>query len=90
MFCKSFLKFSTLAISLFFRRHEEEEAAKMADSEARRQAELAQVEQELEVLKVRQIERKKEREIEEREFAERRRQGKSFEIHFLTHNSRLR
>lgn len=36
----------------------------MADSEARRQAELAQVEQELEVLKQRQIERKKEREIE--------------------------
>jgi hypothetical protein len=56
------------------KRHEAEQEAKMADSEERRKAELQKVEQELEVLKQRQIERKKEREVEEREFAERRKQ----------------
>lgn len=56
------------------KRHEEEQAAKIQDYEERRKQELHQVEQDLEVLKVRQIERKKQREIEEQEFAERRRQ----------------
>jgi troponin T len=46
----------------------------MHDSEERRKAELAQVEGELELLKQRQIERRKQREIEEAEAAERRRQ----------------
>jgi troponin T len=55
------------------KRHLEEEDAKMQENEARRREELATVEQELEILKQRQIERKKEREVEEAEFAERRR-----------------
>lgn len=56
------------------KRHEEEEEAKMRDNDERRRQELAAVEEELRVLKERQIERKAEREREEQEMAERRRQ----------------
>lgn len=55
------------------RRHEEEEAARSAESESRRKAELATVDEELNELKLRQAERRKQREIEEAEMAERRR-----------------
>ena len=55
------------------KRQEEESLAKMADSEEKRKAELATVEQELEELRQRQAERRAAREVEEREFAERRR-----------------
>lgn len=56
------------------KRFEEESEAKAKDSEARRRQELADVETELEELKQRVAERKKQREVEEAEFAQRRRE----------------
>jgi troponin T len=56
------------------RRHEEEEDARIKDYDERRKVERQTVEQELEVLKQKQAERKLQREQDEAEFAERRRQ----------------
>lgn len=56
------------------KRHEEEEAAKLAEYERNRLSDLSKIDDELRVLKERQEQRRKEREQEEREFAERARQ----------------
>ncbi|KAI6240082.1 Tnt-2 [Aphelenchoides fujianensis] len=55
------------------KRQEEESALKAADADSRRKAELAQIEEELKELKVRQEERKRQRALEEAEYAERQR-----------------
>jgi len=55
------------------KRHEEEMEQRAINADNQRKLELKNVEEELVLLKQRQAERKKEREIEDREFAERRR-----------------
>lgn len=56
------------------KRHEEEEAAKLAEYERNRKTDLSKIDDELRILKEKQEQRRKEREQEEREFAERCRQ----------------
>lgn len=56
------------------KRHEEEEAAKLAEYERNRKTDLSKIDDELRILKEKQEQRRKEREQEEAEFAERCRQ----------------